>query len=101
MNYWSRVGIDYSSKTIQTVMEMVCNHFEISQQQLKSKCRLRKFVEARSIISYILHRKYKLTSIEVGHKLNRDHATVLHNCLKIEGFMRFDKDYKELVNSFI
>ena len=100
MNYWSRIGVDYTPKTTNQIIGGVCKHFQLSEIQLRSKCRLRPFVEARSIISYLLVTN-GMTTTEAGRLINRDHSNVIHLNKKVGGFIQIDNNYKELVNSFI
>ena len=101
MNYQSRVGIEYKTKPNKELISNVCKHFEISPAQLKGRSRLRKFMEAREILSYLFIKHQKITSIEAGRLLNRSHCNTLHHSNKVMWQIEFNQEYKELVNSFI
>jgi len=100
MNYWIRPAIKYEKPTIEVIISKVCNYFNVPREVIFQKKRVRDVNEARSIIMYLLHKYLEMTSTEVGRILKKDHATVLHACKKIDGFMDIDSNYKELVNSF-
>ena len=100
MNYYSRPAVDYCKKSKEKTIELVCSHFDLPISQVFIESRIRKIVDARSIIMYICHKHLEMTCTEVGKMFKKDHATVLHACKKIAGFMDIDKSYKELVNSF-
>ena len=100
MNYFSRPALDYQKPKINDIIERVCSHFELPISQLYIKRNLREVVEVRSIVMYLLHRYLGITSTEVARIFDKNHATVLHNCNKVQGFMDIDKEYKILVNKF-
>jgi len=100
MNYMSRPAVDYEKPKINDIIERVCKHYQIPISQLYIKRNFREIVEARSVVMYLLHRYLGMTSTEVARIFDKNHATVLHNCNKVEGFMDIDKNYKELVNKF-
>jgi chromosomal replication initiator protein len=101
MNYYSRPAVNYQKPRIDDLIDKVVNHFCINSEDLKSKKRFATINESRSILMYLIHKHCGKSSTETGKIFNRDHSTVLHACKKIEGFMEFDKDYKQLVNKFI
>ena len=100
MNYFSRAGVVYSSKNKENIIEKVCLHFDLEISQVYLKSRLRDIIEARSIIMYLLHKHLRMSCTDVGRVFNKDHATVLHACKKVSGFMDVDKSYRVLVNKF-
>lgn len=100
MNYMSRVGITYVKICNQDIINKVCEHFDINEEQLKSKRRNRELVDARGIIMYLLHKYKGQTSTSVAKLFGKNHATVLHQSRKIEGYMDVDREFFELVNSF-
>ena len=103
MNYMSRVGIEFktvgskSETSISHLIAKVCNHFDITKNELLGRVRERRMVEARGILSYILLNKRHITSVECGRILKRSHASILHHSKKVEGFICFDADYKRVV----
>lgn len=100
MNYWVIPSINRTEKKEYT-LKKVCNVFEISERNLRSRSRLRNFVNARGMLCYILHKKRKLSSVEVSKFLNLNHATVLYHCKNMEGYLSYDEDlkmkYKQLI----
>jgi chromosomal replication initiator protein len=106
INYWSAPDILVKKSITKdldrgSLILKVCNFYGITLQELMSKTRLRKIVDARNILYYIFHRCYKLTSTEVGKMFNKNHATILSGANKIEGFIKFDKVFKIQINQFI
>jgi len=101
VNYWVAPAVEIKSKSANEVLNNVCQHFEISLRQLKSKYRQRKLVDARSIVGYVLTKNSDLTLTEIGNLLNRTHCNIVHYNKKVSGFIEVDRDYKELVNKFV
>ncbi len=102
MNYWlapatCRAEVDKPTK-IKKLIERVCKSYEITEKQLRSKRRLSYIVEPRKVVMYILHKEYGISSTEVGVVFGKTHATVLSACKSIEGFMQFDRDFRNRIN---
>ena len=100
MNYWIIPAIDRVPQ-VDKLVNKVCNHFEISKTQLKSKSRLRRFVMAREVITYILDKRTELSDVEIGKIINRHRTNVIATRIKMEKYLSVDKQYRELINKFI
>ena len=89
-------------KSVDWVIDSVCTYFGITILEMRSKSRVKKYVEARRMIAYLLYsNKYKLTFKEIGILLGyRNHATIISLVRSAQGFIEVDKEYKELVMSF-
>jgi chromosomal replication initiator protein len=101
LNYWVAPCVKNAKLDKNKIVENVCEHFDITKTQLRSKRRFRPFVEARSIIGYILTNHTNMILRDIGDKVNRDYSSVIHYNKKVGGFMDVDKNYKDLVNSFL
>ena len=102
MNYWivpaiSRKEVSKPEK-IKSLIKRVCREYGITEIQLKSKRRLAYIVEPRKVVMYILYKEYKLSSTETAKVFKKTHATVLSAANSIEGYMQFDKDFRNKVN---
>ena len=65
---------------IKLIQKEVCHFFHIKLSEMKSRERDRKFVQARNIAMYIVHKNLKLSLTEMGwHFGKRDHSTVLYS----------------------
>jgi len=99
INYWVAPQLEF--KNPEDYVARICNEFGITRSEILGSSRLRNIADARAILSYLLHKRLKMTSLAVGKYLGRNHATVLHACKKVENLMQFEKGYSELVNKFI
>ncbi len=65
--------------SVDTIRKLVCKHYQVSHEELKSKSRKRSVVFPRQVAMF-LSRKFTHASLQViGMEYNRDHATVLHS----------------------
>lgn len=94
MNYWSYVGIPFVVGKEQA-FNSVCQVFEITPIQLRSRSRLRHIIEAKATLCYILHKKQRLSCMAVGEYLKLNHATVLHHCKNVANWVEVDKQFNE------
>lgn len=87
--------------SIDYIMKIVCEHFEISTDTLLSKNRKREIVQARQLAMYFSKELTNESLAHIGSVIgNKDHATVIHACKTIKDLKDTDKNiqknYKEL-----
>jgi septal ring factor EnvC (AmiA/AmiB activator) len=80
--------------TIETIIKVVCQEYNIPEEQVTIRTRRREVVEPRQVI-YYLCQVYKLDTTENIGKLigNRDHATVVYASKMIKNLIETDKDF--------
>ncbi len=94
------VKIDNHPLTIDDILETVCNHFGVSQQNVFSKSRKRQLVQVRQISMYLAQKYTKMPASRIGQLIGgRDHSTVLHSCTAVEQRMKVDSSFKDELNS--
>jgi chromosomal replication initiator protein len=70
--------------TVVTIREMICRHFQLSRDDIRSKSRKSSIARPRQMAMF-LARRYTESSLEaIGREFNRDHATVLHSVNRIK-----------------
>lgn len=70
--------------TLETILEKVCQHFELNQDDVKSKRKYGNIPLARQIFFYI-SRKTTDNKLEwIGHVVNKDHCNVIFSVNKID-----------------
>lgn len=99
---------DYFSKTIisknkiDQVQQIVCNHYNIKIEDLKSKKRISSISLPRQIAMYIcriiLEEPLTKIGIEFGGK---DHTTVMHSVEKIKKQIKHDQLFENEINKLI
>lgn len=75
----------------------------ITSNQISSKSRLRDLADARSLFCYAARKFTNHSTTSIGVYINRDHATVIHSCRKIETLIKIDvqirTQYKSIENA--
>ena len=94
------VKIDNHPLTIDDIMERLCQHYGVTQQQVVSKSRKREFVQVRQVAMYLAQKHTKRPASRIGLLIgSRDHSTVIHSCAAIEKRLKIDKGFAEELNS--
>ena len=94
------VKVDNHPLTIDDILEKVCQHFGVSQQNVISKSRKRDYVQVRQVSMYLAQKYTKMPASRIGQLIGgRDHSTVIHSCSTIEQRLKVDKAFVEELNS--
>jgi chromosomal replication initiator protein len=94
------VKVDNHPLTIDDILERVCQHFGVTQQEVISKSRKRDYVQVRQISMYLAQKYTKMPAARIGQLIGgRDHSTVIHSCTAIEKRLKVDKAFVEELNS--
>ena len=78
----------YMTNSIAKIQKAVAEYYDVTVESLKSKKRTANINNARQIAMYICKMNTEETIEKIGLEFNRDHATVIHACDKI------DEEYK-------
>lgn len=71
--------------TVDNIVDIVAEHFNISQNEIYSNSRSRNVAYPRQIAMYLCKRLTSCSVTDIGRMIgNRDHSTILHGCQKIE-----------------
>ncbi len=91
-----------SRVTPQKVIETVCEHFNVSVNDILSKKRQQSIVRPRQFIMYILREQLSCSYPEIGsHCGGRDHTTVMHACRKVEKQLQADREVQETLTALL
>ena len=94
------VKIDNHPLTIDDILEKVCQHYGVSQQNVFSKSRKRDLVQVRQVSMYLAKKYTKMPDARIGQLIgNRDHSTVIHSCTAIENRLKIDKEFVDELSS--
>ena len=98
------VKINKRQLTFEYIAEKVSSHYGIESDLLYGKSRKREISDARQVVMFLAKKFTKLSSTNIGFKLSRNHATVLHACKTIEERISVDKqlqqDLEKIENEF-
>ncbi len=79
---------------LEVIKRIVCEKYNIETSRLFMKGRKRDVVEARQAFAYLAYSINNDLGYEsLGKHMNLNHATVLHACNQVRGFMEVDKYY--------
>ena len=99
------VKVDNHPLTIDDILEKVCGHFKVTQQQVTSRSRKRDYVLVRQVSMYLAQKYTKMPASRIGQLIGgRDHSTVIHSCSTVEQRLKVDKlfgaEISSIENSF-
>ena len=60
------------------ILNAVAQAFHLTPEIIKSKKRSQRIAHARQVAMYLIREDTKLSTVEIGEFLNRDHSTVIH-----------------------
>lgn len=84
---------------IDYIIENVCKYHNMPTWKIYLKTHEREIVEPRQIAMYFTKRKTNMSLYAIGDEFNKNHATVLHACKKVQNIIDTDKKFKEKINS--
>ncbi len=94
------VKVDDHPLTVDDIVEKVCDHYGVSQQQVFSRSRKRDLVLVRQVSMYLAQKYTKMPASRIGQLIGgRDHSTVLHSCNTVEQRLKIDKVFLAEISS--
>lgn len=89
----------YSNGDIPSIQKAVCEYYNISVEEIKSKKRSNKIAYPRMVAMYLARMLTDESFPRIGLEFGgRDHSTVIHACDKIETDLKTNLELKEAVN---
>lgn len=91
------VGLNNYKLTITTtfIMEAVEEKTGVLRSHLYGKSRLTSIVTARQIFCYLCRKYTKLSMVDIGKMLGKDHSTIVHSVKKAKIYKEYDKEFQE------
>lgn len=94
------VKLDNNPLTIDDILDKVCTHFNVTQQNVFSRSRKRDYVVVRQVSMYFATKYTKMPASRIGQLIgNRDHSTVIHSCSTVEKRLKVDKAFEAEMSS--
>lgn len=84
--------IKRSEVNFDMLAETIAEHFNISPDLFYSRTRQRGVSDPRQILMYLSKKHTKMSTLAIGAKLGRSHATVIYACNTIEDRLSTDKN---------
>ncbi|NNF00926.1 MAG: chromosomal replication initiator protein DnaA, partial [Pyrinomonadaceae bacterium] len=90
------------SVTMEKIIKMVANHYDLSIDEIKSKNNSRRIAVPRQVAMYLCKRLTKSSYPEIGKEFGgKHHTTVMHSVDKIENLIKEERDFHNTVSEFI
>lgn len=85
------------------VVELVCETYDVTTEQLRHKRRERNIVEARHVLSWVLVKKMGMTLSEVGKTFlgGRDHTTIINSLQRFSNLYDTEPDFRDKVATLV
>lgn len=87
----------YITNNIAKIQKAVAEYFDLTVDNLKSKKRTANIKNARQIAMYICKMTTEETIERIGLEFNRDHATVIHACNRIDEEYKSSEELREQI----
>ena len=79
------------SVSVKDVIKQVADFYNLEEDIIYKKTRVKEVVKPRQLIMYILREHFNVSYPTIGQKLGgRDHTTVIHSCEKIKNDLKVD-----------
>lgn len=82
---------------IESIVDVVCKHFDISQKDLKSSARNQKISHTRQIAIYLTRELTQMSFVSIAEFFNKKHPTILFSYEKIKEEIKTDKNLDQLI----
>lgn len=89
------VKISKRQLTFEMITETVSSFYNLDSDLLYGKSRKREISDARQVVMYLVKKHTQMSSTNIGNRLSRNHATVLHACKTIEERLSIEKSLQE------
>ena len=80
--------------TVESILELVCDYFDVPTELVRGQTRKRHIVVARQISMYLAKQHTDCSLKKIGsHFGNRDHSTVIYSCRTVRDLMDTDESF--------
>lgn len=93
------VRVSRHQVTFEIIAEKVACYYNLDTDMLFGKSRKREISDARQLLMYFAKNKTQLSSTNIGMRLARNHATVLHACKQVEQRLGVEKKFRDEVEA--
>ena len=95
-------NVNTGNITIDVIQKVICDNYQISLQDIKSKKRDKKFAIPRQIAVYLSRELTEYSYSEIGSEFGgKDHSTIMHSCEKIGDMRKIDPSMDSKIKLFI
>jgi len=99
LKFHNKPQLDQEARA-EDLISIICDHFNISTEEVKSKSRKHKFVIARQLCMWFCKAKTYLSLVQIGNLIgDRDHTTVIHSITQVKNALSLKHD-NEIKNAY-
>ncbi len=98
VRYYSTAETEPVKIDVETIIEVVCDHFKISNTDMLGKKRNKEIVTPRQVAMYLAREMGGMSYPDIGRAFNRDYTTVIHSYEKIRAEMKKDASLKNTLS---
>jgi len=78
--------------TLEKIMETVCEHYNVTPEDLSSRNRKQKIAFVRQVAMYMASEHTNMSNVQIGLNIgNRNHATVIHAINQVKNLLDVDE----------
>lgn len=88
------VKISRKQVSFEMIVETVADYYNLDSELFYGKSRKRDISDARQLVMYLAKKNTQLSSTNIGMRLMRDHATVLHAAKQVEQRLSIEKKFQ-------
>ncbi len=92
---------DEQPVTIEMIQKFIANYYRLKLADLKGRNSSKAIARPRQIAMFLCRTLTDASLPQIGKSFGRDHSTVVHSIRKVEGQCKTDREFHNLVNSFI
>ena len=92
---------DEQRVSIAMVQKFIANYYRLKLADLKGRNSSRSVAGPRQIAMFLCRTLTDCSLPQIGKSFGRDHSTVVHSIRKVEAQCREDREFHNLINSFI
>lgn len=85
--------------TFEVIAETVASYYNLDTDAIFGKSRKREISDARQLVMYLAKNKTQLSSTNIGLRMARNHATVLHACKQVEQRLGIERKFRDEVDA--
>lgn len=86
---------------INSITQVVCNHFDVSESDLKSSSRNQKISGSRQIAIYLVRELTQMSFVQIADFYNKKHPTILFSYEKIKSEIKTDSRLNQEIQDLI
>ncbi len=98
VRYYSTIEAEPIKVEVQTIIDVVCEHYAMSVVDILGKKRNREIVAPRQIAMYLAREMANMSYPDIGRAFGRDYTTVIHSYEKVRADVQKDSSSRATIS---